>query len=100
VTDLSDFLLARIAEDEAEARREIEDGYGGDQHESGWPSNRVLAECDAKRQLVAEFERHRVEAHEGKDPEALGKAWGLLRAIAYEALPYRGHPEWHPSWRP
>jgi hypothetical protein len=39
---LTEFLLARIAEDEADA-------YDVD---TQWPSRRVLAECEAKRRIV------------------------------------------------
>lgn len=114
MSDLSDFLLAQIAEDEAECRREIADGYGGDQHESGWSSNRVLAECDAKRRIVAAhpmgegqdggWEIHRVVGCltcitcgvDGADIVDAGPC-PTLRALA---LPYASHPDYRDEWRP
>jgi len=60
-TTLTDWLLARIAEDEADAQRiPTEDGYA--HHTNCWDKDRVLAECEAKRRIVA--------LHEVRDPQA------------------------------
>ncbi len=104
VNDLTEFLLARIVEDEAECRREIADGYGGDQHESGWPSNRVLADCEAKRRIVA-----CAVAAKSRATRAVEMDWPsvvrLAAAVAYEdamkfhALVYADHPDYREEWR-
>ncbi|MEU4348293.1 DUF6221 family protein [Streptomyces sp. NPDC023838] len=52
---------------------------------------RVLAEVDAKRQLVARVENHALLM--GRD-EIHGD---LLRLLA---LPYAGHPDYREEWRP
>jgi hypothetical protein len=135
VTRLTDFLLARIAEDEAMAKAAIEPhetddaGHwefveypyeGGSPHPRGtldagtsgydpglpwsdlvnrYDPARVLAECEAKRQIV---ERAVIMA----------RTSGLLegaadRAYEYDdnvlpllALPYADHPDYREEWRP
>lgn len=89
--NLTDFLLARIAEDEEAARewcavllsRELEQGSEPFDFEAvhgpGDPI-RVLAECEAKRRIVEWL------------PE-----WTVLRLLA---LPYVGHPHYDEEWRP
>jgi hypothetical protein len=84
---LTDFLLARIAEDEA--ARVIPDG------DPGWPftrsaeeiaeSERWKAECEAKRRIV---EREMADVDE---PD-----WVLLRLLA---IPYADHPDYREEWR-
>lgn len=72
--DLADFLLARIAEDEAVAR----DDYRCNT-DLRWTPARMLAECEAKRRLIAlQLQRH---------------AYLLL------ALPYADHPDYNEDWR-
>lgn len=90
MTDLSEFLLARFAEDESEARK-AGDRFGGGpweydgnynvaghppfggpvrasvqdpsigRHVARWDPNRVLAECEAKRAIVEA--RQMIDAH-------------------------------------
>lgn len=130
--DLADFLLARIAEDEATARAAAADvitmgrsdgqtwhardyeyegiGVNGwpDEGKSGgertpvtdqitaWSPARVLAECEAKRRIVA---RHAVCApnyDEGNRLETRVLDW-TMRLLA---LPYADHPDYDESWRP
>jgi len=69
---LTEVLLAQIAEDEAVAREAITNGEGSldwaddgdptDMHIARWDPARVLAECEAKRLLIADLtsERHEV----------------------------------------
>ena len=107
---LTDFLLARIAEDEAAAgeslratRREAvslrpTDGQATTSALSymefivRWPPARVLAECEAKRAVV------------GLHPEMLGWCQGCAhesypcRTLLALALPYADHPDYDPSW--
>lgn len=97
-----EFLLARIAEDEAVARVAIAEN-GGDLDSPGpkdWELHaddyyptvdispaRVLAECEAKRLLV-EYE---AQWHDPLIPSF------VLRVLV---LPYADHPDYLPEWRP
>ena len=108
---LTEFLLARIAEDEDRAKRaafgwgeswssNTDDGenwsavYAGVQYLFGHEDvdlmdyiarhepARVLAECEAKRQLI----------------ERVGNPnWAGFNILA---LPYAEHPDYRPEWRP
>lgn len=123
--DLSAFLLARIDEDEEDARdasaRDVEwcvqesraaEGWGtyeGDSvvlgagkplavcdpqyggglvadHIARWDPARVLAECAAKRRIVAQWQDY--------DGDSLW-GWNVLRALA---LPYADHADYRPEW--
>ena len=91
---LTDFLLARIAEDEALAHRVFED-------EGTWFSvtlSRVLAECEAKRRIV----RMRQNAKAFVDEVVVGMliAKTLDAALAHLALPYADHPDYRQEWKP
>ena len=112
---LTDFLLARIAEDEAAAH-----ALGDEPGREWWhvtnewlpPLNsdaarfaarlhptRVLAECEAKRRVVG--------LHSGDEDPSDCPPWGrspsglepcsTLRALA---LPYADHPDYREEWRP
>ena len=90
---LANFLLARYAEEEADCREEIADGYGGDQCSSGWSSNRVLAECDALRRIVVRCQ----EMLSFTSPVVAHLAsWVLLDL----ARPYIDRPDFHEEWKP
>jgi hypothetical protein len=108
---LAEFLLARIAEDEADAQRLADTLIvtGGDRYNIGGfqpllhppvpviPA-KLLAECEAKRRIV---ERHRwAEEHpDWRDFESedhFDAALGTLRDLAQ---PYKGHPDYQPEWR-
>jgi hypothetical protein len=97
--DLTEFLLARIAEDEAAAdrlffRRELAPPiFAGDPPRYGYYTvrDRVLAECEAKRRIVEvaawllqDGTRAQLTAHQ------------LLGALA---LPYADHPDYREEWR-
>lgn len=96
---ITEFLLARIAEDEAEAAkagsftpwdRPFErDDYG---HLLVQPG-RVLAECDAKRRIVEVAEGWRWE-RDGMGPDP--KSDEVLRLLAQ---PYADHPDYREEWR-
>jgi hypothetical protein len=112
---LTEFLLARIAEDEAvalEARDAPRPSYA-----TAWYTGaevplplgigliktmspaRVLAECEAKRRIVGDFTGERLDAdYNDCGDECVGNAlhW-VLRALA---LPYADHPDYDPAWRP
>ena len=112
---LAEFLLARIAEDEAAAHRAVgrfwtnDDGSSGmdslwiqqdwaeigteqNDHAQRWEPRRVLAECEAKRQIVEGCVAFDDEATSGA---ALGHR--VLRALA---LPHADHPDYRDEWRP
>lgn len=102
---ITEFLLARIAEDEATAQLEIEDGYGS-YIDSGWPATRVLAECEAKRAIVElwsdndgdDMTRNAYGDHamlELGGEKAMH--WGVLRILA---AMYADHPDYEEAWRP
>ena len=106
---LTDFLLARIAEDEAAAgeslratRREAvslrpTDGQATTSALSymefivRWPPARVLAECEAKRRVIEECDDY------DNPSEVLILADQILRHLA---LPYADHPDYREEWRP
>lgn len=93
---ITEFLLARIAEDEAEAAkagsftpwdRPFErDDYG---HLLVQP-DRVLAECEAKRRIVDRYSGCD-DCGAGDDP---------CDALRFLALPYADHPDYRKEWRP
>lgn len=105
---ITEFLLARIAEDEQAAGQrvgemesgvELEAGRGGNvkmllidppqrwlDHEGAWGTLRVQRECEAKRHLL---------------DESLVWGEGCATVIAqYMAEVYADHPDYDPEWRP
>lgn len=102
---LTEFLLARIAEDEAVAHaatHEVaiaEDRYSwasvdfnateNAEHGRRWEPERVLAECEAKRRIVAELDN-------AEDDDTF-YGW---RAIAHLAAVYADHPDYRGEWKP
>jgi hypothetical protein len=132
---LDEFLLARIAEDEEAMGRiagrqwfacddghvqepEFDDRDWDDpnaearlpNHHNSWAlvldPARVLAECEAKRQIVQGYRdtSEMVEqlARAGRDEEAQAVRYGRLgieSALSALALPYGDHPDYHEEWR-
>jgi hypothetical protein len=99
---LTEFLLARIAEDEAVASR------GGRHNAPGVFANdnygcllvdpaRVLAECEAKRRVV---KLHSAES--GQHPDFCGHDLRELPCptLRLLALVYADHPDYLPEWKP
>ena len=87
---LTDFLLARIAEDEDAARRVGTVRQPLDQASYF----RVLAECDAKRRIVG-LHHEILTICQGCANESY--PCRTLRALA---LPYADHPDYREEWRP
>jgi hypothetical protein len=90
---LIDFLLARIVEDEAAiAWTPVE----------VWPSRRrVLAECEAKRRIVGQWQGLDRDA----DKPSLSRTAATMADATYLALlalatVYADHPDYDESWRP
>lgn len=125
---LTEFLTARIAEDEDAARKSAADldpvwgHYGSDgptgtlalaisegadeehgTHFARWLPARVLAECEAKRRIV--------EAHlEQVDMVPVSEGFGSVQyeipgrryipeVLRLLALPYSDHPDYDEAWR-
>lgn len=103
---LTEFLLARIAEDQATAAEvklagALHPGYSwrtitwfhqaNRDHGMRWDPDRVLVECEAKRQIIAAVQ-------ESWD-------WDLVKDGAWEdvlrplAMPYADHPDYLEGWR-
>jgi hypothetical protein len=106
VKTLTDFLLERIAEDEAGAQREQIVIPGGMRDEKGeWPtvpgerrpgSARALAECEAKRRIVAFFQQWEDVGPETPLVHGVLVAEGVV--LPALALPYAAHPDYRPEW--
>ena len=106
---LTDFLLARFAEDEAEARRWQE-------RQIRWPSRKILAECEAKRRIVElhqantwpEWPEAGVVCASCTTPiePAMPARAGVSEMVRYPcttlfalAQPYADHPDYREEWR-
>ena len=96
--NLTEFLLARIAEDEAAAKA-ARGWQTGSRHEGQpldwsihmdrWSPDRVLAEVEAKRQMV--------EWYQAVAASSYKTSMGFLTRLA---LPYADHPDYQQEWRP
>lgn len=95
---LTEFLLARIAEDEAwitgwggEYLDECQECAFGQQPDSPYSRARVLVECEAKRRLILMLD--------GMLKHEIG--WdGIEEAVmVHLALPYADHPDYQQEWR-
>ena len=89
MSDLAEFLLARIAEDE-----QYEQSPHADHNEHTYL--RAMAEREAKRRIV---ELHHTAGRSGLCDECHSKVWPCptLRLLA---LPYADHPDYREEWRP
>jgi len=108
---LTEFLTARIAEDEAEARaaaraagyhwspdpKPFRDGAPSiDRHQARHDPARVLAECDAKRRIVDGYWEPTLNDLDASDENTPVPLW-TLKALA---LPYADHPDYQQEWKP
>jgi hypothetical protein len=107
---LTEFLLARIGEDEAAAHQSEE--YDR-QHQpvndamdlNGWyDPARVLAECEAKRQIVAEHTIMTFRMIEEPGQPLVDKCDSCGQnpcpTLQLLALPYADDPAFDPEWKP
>jgi hypothetical protein len=117
-TPLTNFLFARVSEDEAVARSAIghlvDIGAGHEDiavlhHIDRWTSERVLAECAAKRRVAEDYLGMREIAkniarergdQDGEAMVARNIYAGLDMALRSLALPYADHPDFNAEWRP
>lgn len=84
MSDLTEFLLARIREDKATIFRETS---------ADWQFR--LAECEAKRRIV----EHAEVAHERPCCRRSERDGAWFLALRYLALPYVDHPDFNPEWK-
>ncbi len=84
---ITEFLEARVSEDEFDASREL---LWGTTPTLSRMNARVLAECAAKRALVA--------MHEGCDDVSYGDA-STCPEIRTLAAVYADHPDYRQEWR-
>lgn len=94
MSGLTEFLLARVAEDEGD----IADIDG-----VNWTGERVRAECEAKRRIVEHYQRaERCALDEDHDPDSLTEcAWlgqGVWEVLHMLAAVYADHPDYSPEW--
>jgi hypothetical protein len=97
---LTEFLLARIAEDEARVRVEGIHPGGPDGLGSvltDWEERRWLAECEAKRRIVSRCDMVLRGREEGMFDE--GRATDARDNLRALALPYVDHPDFREEWR-
>ena len=87
---LTDFLLDRIAEDEAR--------YEADPCEYGYGHSHRMAECEAKRQIVEFFAAQ--DSLQPDDPLSAGLLTAEGVVLPHLALPYASHPDYREEWRP
>ena len=105
MSDLAEFLLARIAEDERIAAAWKDDTETwSNPYESGvaiafqdrFGLSRVLADCEAKRRIVEADPRYGNPWNGcGDDCEVKAHEW-VLRALA---APYADHPDYRQEWQ-
>jgi hypothetical protein len=111
---LTEFLLARIAEDESVANKYPDLGGNYDHWELGFSFDRdysepmdiaidparVLAECEAKRRIIdAAVEVARVDLNEPVEPDDQGLRDSGVKILCALAVPYADHPDYLPEWR-
>ena len=111
MSDLTDFLLARIAEDEADPWRGAEligadrivgkaeaDALASDERE--WVA-RVLRECEAKRRIVerATFDWQPDPLADSQEWGAFGEAEHICEILATVYADHPDHPDYREEWR-
>lgn len=107
---LVEFLLARITEDEAAARAAAEVN-GADVMLAALPMAlfdglriafpaRVLAECEAKRRIVEDYEALNADYRVTHAPVTEAQRFQALVSIGHLATAYSDHPDYDQTWRP
>lgn len=101
--DIVEFLLERIKEDEAAARKLLADASVPESAQ--WYERRLLLECEVKKRLIGIVARARqsVLASMVTDPDGDGQwlaqsiGW-LGESLNTLALPYYDHPDFEHDW--
>lgn len=100
MSDLAEFLLARISEDEASVKRGP--GVVVGVPDDCWGPDRVLAECEAKRAIIAGY-RMALRDSESRVAPLAGTAKRHLaaysRVMKSLARVYADHPDFRPEWK-
>lgn len=97
---LTEFLLARVSDDEDEAKRVL---FANDLHglPLGW-GERMLTECQAKRRIIASHQYTDDGAHVCADPTSgLGEEFYVNEAcptLAALAMLYADHEDYRVAW--
>jgi hypothetical protein len=99
---LTEFLLARYAEDEEWAKT-AGDAYLRQHGLAAWLSepptpglfSRVLADLEAKRQIVAMWQKANANREGTSDIESV-----LDDVLRLLATPYADHPDYREEWKP
>ncbi len=118
---LADFLLDRIGEDEAVARRAWEQQAHADgpeprtalqTHVARHSPSRVLVACEARRQIVQnslDVDAEQAEELMALEPagpselppeQTVGEVAFFERVLRYLAVQYADHPDYERQWRP
>lgn len=116
---ITDFLLARITEDEEvalcaiavtgdrnwfQAPRISSTDTQVERHVAYWPPTRVLAECAAKRQIVERYAARLEQVNSAGHPAHLyDPVLSMLLkddryVLANLAQVYAAHPDYNPAW--
>jgi hypothetical protein len=100
---VTEFVLARIAEDEANIEGDWSAGDGGLHIISTTMHRRVLAQCAAMRKIVEEYAGEIARGPAGKRDDFVARHGGILDAyrVAVEALAsiWSDHPDYRQEWR-
>ena len=94
MSELTEFLLARIDEDHENADRYVSLFPEGDMAPL---FRRVLRECEAKRRIVEELEAVSDDRERLADYDSV---YGLRFAAQALAAVYADHPDYRDDWRP
>jgi hypothetical protein len=109
VSDLTGFILARLDEDERDARlfheltcpaeeQEARDGFPGTWCRCPVPAA-ILARVQATRDIVADCERQ-LRTPGSEVPGVLPAAAGVRKVLGAVALDYELSRRWQEQWRP
>lgn len=91
---LTEFLMARIEEDEANAN----DPYWNMADEGVITTARLLYECEAKRMIIELRNMTRDAVRRFNRPADRAAFQSLDYALRYLALPYADHPDYRREW--
>lgn len=98
IMDITDFLNARIAEDEATIQRAPKRADAFDISMvpvTGALRSRLLAECAAKRAIIALFKAEDVKEDWSVEASYAAGAEDCIFALA---AVYKDHPDWRQQW--